>query len=70
MLRCGMAKTTKTAGRTGAYVLGRGNFAKISAVEGIRLSRRADEDFQEFDRRGLSADERRHALTERFARKR
>ena len=65
-----MAKTTKSAGRSGAYVLGRGNFAKISAVEGIRLSRRTGDDFKDFDRRGLSADERRRALTERLGRKR
>jgi len=65
-----MAKTTKSAGRVGAYVLGRGNFAKISAVEGIRLSRRADDDFKDFDRRGLSADERRRALAKRFGGKR
>jgi hypothetical protein len=61
-----MAKATKAAGRSGAYVLGRGNFAKISAVESIRLSRRSDDDFKDFDRRGLSANERRRALAKRF----
>ena len=64
-----MAKATKSAGRSGAYVLGRGKFAKISAVEGIRLSRRTDDAFKEFDRRGLSADERRRALAKRLGAK-
>ena len=66
MLCCAMSKRTKPAGQTG-YTLERGNFAKISAVEGIRLSRRADDDFKDFDRRGLSSDERRRALVKRFS---
>jgi hypothetical protein len=41
------------------YVLGRASFARISAVEGIRLSPAMEADFREFDRKGLSAPQRR-----------
>lgn len=56
--------------RATGYTLGRTSFAKISAVEGIHTSRRTDEDFQDFDRRGLSADERRRELVSKYGSKR
>lgn len=65
-----MTKTTKPPKHSGSYILGRSGFAKISAVEGIRPSRRMDEDFREFDRKGLSAEERRHQLASKYAPKR
>jgi hypothetical protein len=40
-------------------VIGRQRFAKISAVEGIRLSGAMQARAQEFDRRGTAAEERR-----------
>jgi len=65
-----MAKTTKSPGRSaGAYTVGRDRFAKISEVEGIRTSRRVDEDFQEFDRKGLSPEERRREILRKYGRK-
>jgi hypothetical protein len=65
-----MGKATKSSGRvTGAYTVGRQRFSKISSVEGIRTSRRVDEDFQEFDRKGLSAEERRREIVRKYGRK-
>jgi type II restriction/modification system DNA methylase subunit YeeA len=48
--------------------LGRQAFAKISEVEGIRLSKEAEQAFEEFDAQGLSPDERRRAIIGRFKR--
>ena len=65
-----MVKTTKSPGRSvGTYTVGRERFAKIAAVEGIRTSRRVDEDFQEFDRKGLSPEERRREIVRKYGRK-
>lgn len=64
-----MVMKTKTPSRSGAYTLGRSNFAKISEVEGIRPSRALEEDFHEFERQGLSAEERRRALTRKYGSK-
>ncbi|HEY5236980.1 MAG TPA: hypothetical protein VIJ62_01255 [Rhizomicrobium sp.] len=61
-----MKRTTKT-GRTGkAYTLGRQGFAKISAVEGIKLSPEMADDFREFDRQELSPSERRKAIRHKY----
>jgi hypothetical protein len=48
------------------YVLGRNRFGKISEVEGIRLSRPMKRAFTEFDRKGMSAAERRQQIIRRF----
>jgi len=56
-----------TAGKR--FALGRDSFAKISAVEGIRLTREMKQDFREFDRKGLSAAERRRAIVNKYGRK-
>src|SRR5205085_622217 len=47
-------------------ILGREQFAKISEVEGIQLSEAATEALAEFDRKGLSPEERRRAIIGRF----
>jgi hypothetical protein len=52
--------------RAKGYILGRNSFAKISAVEGIRLSPEMEARFREFDQEGLSASERRKALARAF----
>ena len=44
--------------RTSGVILGRERFAKISAVEGIELSPAAKRRAAEFDRLGLSPEER------------
>ena len=49
-------------------VLGRQQFGKISAVEGIRLSGTMKRAFAEFDRAELSAEERRRSIIGRFKR--
>lgn len=51
---------------TKAYVIGRSGFAKISAVEGIRLTETMDADFREFERQGLSADGRRKVISRKY----
>jgi hypothetical protein len=50
-----------------SYTVGRRAFAKISAVEGIRLSDSTDEDFREFERKGLSPQARREAISRKYA---
>jgi hypothetical protein len=45
-----------------AYTVGRKAFARVSAVEDLRLTAAMEADFREFDRKGLSARERRAAL--------
>lgn len=63
-----MSKSTQASKR--GFVLGRQSFAKISAVEGIRLSRDQDEAFKEFDRKALPAKARRAALAAKYGAKR
>jgi hypothetical protein len=43
-------------------ILGRERFAKISAVEGIELTAGMKKRVADFDRRGLSGEERRLAI--------
>ena len=61
-------KPTKRAA-TG-YVLGRAGFAKISAVEGIRLTPTMAADFREFERKGLSPEDRRKAIAGKYGKAR
>jgi len=63
-----MTKTLTPAGKTAAkgFKVGRRAFAKISAVEGIHLSSEMAKDFSEFDRKGLSADQRRKAIARKY----
>ena len=49
--------------------LGLVGFAKISAVEGIRLRPSTKKMFADFDRRGLSPVERRREIFEKHAKK-
>ena len=64
-----MVKTTHPSKPSGGHTIGRNGFSKISAVEGIRTSPRMDADFREFDRKGLSAEERRRELTGKYGHK-
>jgi hypothetical protein len=52
---------------TKGFTLGRAAFEKISAVEGVRLSRKVKDEFLKFDRKGLSPDERRRAIMSKYA---
>ena len=49
------------------YTIGRQAFAKISAVEGIRLTKEMDKDFRTFDQKGLSHKNRRDAIAKKYA---
>lgn len=52
------------------YTIGRSGFAKISAIEGIRTTAAMEADFQEFERQGLSADERRKVIRSKYGKDR
>jgi len=57
----------KSAGRASAsYTIGRKNFAKISAVDGIRPRRRVEAEFKEFDRLELSPADRRREIARKY----
>jgi len=58
---------SKSSKRTAkGYTIGRFGFAKISAVEGVRTTATMEEDFREFERKGLSADERRKVISRKY----
>jgi hypothetical protein len=54
--------SSRLKGEARAFTLRRAQFAKISAVEGINLSEKMVREFEEFDKDGLSAEERRRAI--------
>lgn len=58
------AKPTKRTAK--GYVLGRAHFARISAVEGIRTTAAMETDFREFERKGLTAEERRKVIGRKY----
>jgi hypothetical protein len=68
-------KRADTGGKSGKPVkaktltLGLVGFAKISAVEGIKLRPSTKKMFADFDRRGLSPAERRREIFEKHAKK-
>lgn len=63
-----MTKAVNTPHR--GFKLGRAGFARISAVEGIRLSPEMEAQFQAFDRENLPADLRRQAIAQAFGKAR
>ena len=50
-----------------SYTIGRDAFAKISAVEGIYLTKEMHKDFQVFEQKGLSSKDRREAISKKYA---
>ena len=62
MMATGLAGRTDTIGRKG--------FARICAVEGIRITSAMAADFQAFDRKRLSAGERRRILASKYGKAR
>jgi hypothetical protein len=48
---------------------GRDGFARISAIEKVSLTPEMKKDFREFDRRGLSAEQRRTRIARKYGRK-
>ena len=63
-----MAKGTKNSAKSAesGYRIGRSDFAKISAVEGIELTPAMDADFRDFDRKGLPPEERRVIIARKY----
>lgn len=65
-----MAKQKKKAvakgAKTGGFIVGRGRFAKISAVEGIYLTPAMEKRAAEADRKGLTADEYRRTIVRSY----
>lgn len=51
---------------TGRFTVGYTGFGKISAVEGVRLTPEMERDLHDFDRKGLSGDERRRAISRKY----
>ena len=62
-------KRAATRSRTEGLTLGLEGFAWISAVEWIKLSQESLDMFAEFDRLGLSDEERRRFILEKFKKK-
>ena len=50
----------------GGFKIGRERFAAISAIEGLNLTAEMERAFREFDRKGLSADERRRRIIAKY----
>jgi hypothetical protein len=50
------------------YTIGRRAFAKISAVEGVRLTQELSKDFQAFERNNLSHEDRRQVIVKKYSR--
>lgn len=48
------------------FILGRADFEKISAVEGIRVPKEMKVQFRRFDREGTSGAERRRMLKDKY----
>lgn len=65
MLKYGMSNKPNPA-KSGAFLLGRSVFARISEVEGIRFGAHVEHVFDHCEREGLSADERRRLLIGRL----
>jgi hypothetical protein len=56
-------------GSSSNFVLGGDRFAKISAVEGIKLTPAMKKRAKEFDARGLSSEERRKEILKLYRKK-
>lgn len=53
--------------KTGRFVLGREAFGKISAVEGIKMSRSMRDEFERLDKENASPATRRKALSAKYS---
>jgi len=62
-----MSKRPRSPKNNVPYTLGRTAFARISAIEGIRLTASMDADFREFDKKRLSPQKRRAILVQKYA---
>ena len=60
------SKPDAKARKVGGLVIGRARFAKIGAVEGIQLTQAMEEQAAEAGRKGLTADEDRRTIEQRY----
>lgn len=58
--------TSRRAGADQSFTIGRAQFAKISEVEGIRLTDAMNAEFREFDRKRLSPGKRRREISRKY----
>jgi len=63
-----MRKIRTPPSRRKAFTLGRANFERISAVEGIRYSADMKKTFRRLDKQGASPAQRRQAMTRKYGR--
>ncbi|AUC97992.1 MULTISPECIES: hypothetical protein [Bradyrhizobium] len=62
-----MSKINKTPRtKSKGLIIGRKGFEKISAVEGIRMSREMKATFKSFDKTAASAEARRYAIVKKY----
>jgi hypothetical protein len=59
----------KPDSKSPGYSIGREGIEKLNQVEGIRQSAESRRMFEEFDRQGLTSEQRRRAIIARHARK-
>lgn len=64
-----MSSMKTSSKKPAGFVLGRARLEKISAVEGIKTGQDTRRMFAEFDRKGLTPEQRRKAIFEKHARK-
>ena len=57
---------SKSPKRSKGYIIGRSGFAKIGVIEGIRTTATMEADFRDFERQGLSADQRRKVINRKY----
>ena len=63
-------KNNGSLGRKRGHTIGRKGFAKISAVEGVRLTAAMEADFRGFDKEGLRPSKRRKLIAAKYGRTR
>ena len=63
-----MNKVSHQKGNNTGYIIGRDAFAKISAVEGIHLTKEMRGDFSAFEKGNLSPQDRREAISRKYTR--
>jgi hypothetical protein len=59
-------KVTRAAAKTPRLIIGLAAFEKVSAIEGLHLTRDMKNTFAELKRRGASAAQRRAAIIKRY----
>jgi hypothetical protein len=63
-----MSKTQSTPPANKRFTLGRANFEKISAVEGIRYSADMKKTFRQLEKQGASPAQRRQTMATKYGR--